>query len=90
VTACHITTFYYVAFAYLMLRRYKDAGATLSSVLFFLARTKQYNARLDQVRPPQTHTRTQTQTHTDTDRERERERKRESHEPAAVRPPTPD
>ena len=44
-TACHITTFYYVAFAYLMLRRYRDAGMTLSNILFFLSRTKQYHTR---------------------------------------------
>ena len=54
VAACHITAFYYVSFAYIMLRRYRDAANTLSSILFFLSRTRQYHSRsfqYDQVRP---------------------------------------
>jgi len=45
VTACHISVFYYVGFAYLMLRRYADATKTFSSILFYIGRTKQYHTR---------------------------------------------
>ena len=45
VTLCHITVFYYVGWAYLMLRRYTDAIKTLSNILFYIARTKQYHTR---------------------------------------------
>jgi len=45
VTACHISIFYYVGFAYLMLRRYADATKTFSSILFYISRTKQYHTR---------------------------------------------
>ena len=45
VTACHISIFYYVGFAYLMLRRYADATKTFSSILFYIGRTKQYHTR---------------------------------------------
>lgn len=44
-TACHVTTFYYVAFAYMMMRRYSDAIKTLTHILLFIARTKQYHTR---------------------------------------------
>jgi len=45
VTLCHITIFYYVGWAYLMLRRYTDAIKTFSNILFYIARTKQYHTR---------------------------------------------
>jgi translation initiation factor 3 subunit L len=45
VTLCHITLFYYVGWSYLMLRRYTDAIKTFSSILFYIARTKQYHTR---------------------------------------------
>ena len=45
VTACHISIFYYVGFAYLMQRRYADATKTFSSILFYIGRTKQYHTR---------------------------------------------
>lgn len=45
VTACHITTLYYVSFAYMMLHRYSDAIKTLTQCLLFIARTKQYHNR---------------------------------------------
>ncbi|XP_064594734.1 eukaryotic translation initiation factor 3 subunit L-like [Liolophura sinensis] len=41
VPACQITTFYYVGFAYLMMRRYQDAIRTFSNVLLYIQRTKQ-------------------------------------------------
>ena len=45
VTPCHITTFYYVGFCYLMMRRYQDAAKTFSHILYFISRTKQYHTR---------------------------------------------
>ena len=54
VPACQITTFYYVGFAYLMMRRYQDAIRTFSNILLYIQRTKQmFQARVqmyDQVR----------------------------------------
>ena len=41
VPACQITTFYYVGFAYLMMRRYQDAIRTFSNILLYIQRTKQ-------------------------------------------------
>ncbi|CAH1793502.1 unnamed protein product [Owenia fusiformis] len=41
VPACQITTFYYVGFAYMMMRRYQDAIRTLSNILLYIQRTKQ-------------------------------------------------
>lgn len=38
--ACQITTFYYVGFAYMMMRRYQDAIRTLSNILLYIQRTK--------------------------------------------------
>lgn len=35
---CHITLYYYAAFAYMMLRRYTDAGACLNGVLAYISR----------------------------------------------------
>eukprot|EP00727_Mastigamoeba_balamuthi_P000616 m51a1_g10551 putative eukaryotic translation initiation factor 3 subunit l-like (579) ;mRNA; r:38355-40527 len=45
VTACHVTLYYYLGFAYLMLRRYADAVKTFAAILVFLSRAKQYNSR---------------------------------------------
>ncbi|ORE10107.1 hypothetical protein BCV72DRAFT_39453 [Rhizopus microsporus var. microsporus] len=45
VTACHVTTYYYVGFAYMMLRRYADAIKAFSTVLSFIQKTKQYHSR---------------------------------------------
>ena len=50
VTACHISTFYYVGWAYLMMRRYVDAIKTFSNILFYIGRTKQYHTRSYTVR----------------------------------------
>ncbi|XP_050393965.1 eukaryotic translation initiation factor 3 subunit L isoform X2 [Patella vulgata] len=40
VPACQITTFYYVGFAYMMMRRYQDAIRTFSNILLYIQRTK--------------------------------------------------
>ncbi|KAI9007769.1 RNA polymerase I-associated factor PAF67-domain-containing protein [Hyaloraphidium curvatum] len=45
VTACHVTTYYYVGFSYLMMRRYPDAIKAFSHILLFVSRTKQYHTR---------------------------------------------
>ncbi|KAL1920317.1 uncharacterized protein VTP21DRAFT_1463 [Calcarisporiella thermophila] len=45
VTACHVTTYYYVGFAYIMMRRYVDAIKAFSHILVFIQRTKQYHSR---------------------------------------------
>ncbi|KAJ1977957.1 hypothetical protein H4R33_006102 [Dimargaris cristalligena] len=45
VTACYVTTYYYVGFAYMMMRRYADAIRTFSHILVFVSRTKQYHSR---------------------------------------------
>jgi len=45
VTACHISVFYYVGWAYLMSRRYTDAIKVFSNILFYIGRTKQYHTR---------------------------------------------
>ncbi|KAI9269184.1 RNA polymerase I-associated factor PAF67-domain-containing protein [Phascolomyces articulosus] len=45
VTACHVTAYYYVGFAYMMMRRYADAIKAFSNVLSFLQRTKPYHSR---------------------------------------------
>lgn len=41
VPACQITTYYYVGFAYMMMRRYSDAIRTFSNILLYIQRTKQ-------------------------------------------------
>lgn len=41
VPACQITTYYYVGFAYLMMRRYQDAIRSFSNILLYIQRTKQ-------------------------------------------------
>jgi len=45
VMACHITTYYYMGFAYLMSRRFIDAIKALSNILLYINRTKQYHTR---------------------------------------------
>jgi len=40
VPACQISTYYYVGFAYLMMRRYADAIRTFSHILLYVLRTK--------------------------------------------------
>jgi len=40
VPGCHISMYYYVGFAYMMMRRYDDAVRTLSSILIYIHRTK--------------------------------------------------
>ena len=45
VTACHVTCYYYVGFAYLMLKRYPDAIRCLSHILVFIMRLRQYHTR---------------------------------------------
>eukprot|EP00013_Stygamoeba_regulata_P021602 CAMPEP_0177648354 /NCGR_PEP_ID=MMETSP0447-20121125/10783_1 /TAXON_ID=0 /ORGANISM="Stygamoeba regulata, Strain BSH-02190019" /LENGTH=549 /DNA_ID=CAMNT_0019150989 /DNA_START=24 /DNA_END=1673 /DNA_ORIENTATION=+ len=45
VTACHVTLYYYIGFAYLMMRRYVDCIKTYSSILLYISRTKQYHHR---------------------------------------------
>jgi len=41
VAACQVTTYYYVGFAYMMMRRYEDAIRTFTNVLQFVIRSKQ-------------------------------------------------
>jgi translation initiation factor 3 subunit L len=45
VPASHITLFYYVGYAYLVMRRYTDAVRCLSSILVYLNRNKQIYGR---------------------------------------------
>lgn len=45
VTACHVTAYYYVGFAYLMLRRYPDAIKSFTHILVFIMRLRQYHTR---------------------------------------------
>lgn len=45
VTACHVATYYYVGFCYIMLRRYPDAIRTFVTVLNFIMRMRQYHTR---------------------------------------------
>ena len=45
VTACHVTTYYYVGFCYVMLRRYPDAIRTFVTILNFIMRMRQYHTR---------------------------------------------
>ncbi|XP_067950431.1 eukaryotic translation initiation factor 3 subunit L-like [Watersipora subatra] len=40
VPGCQITTYYYVGFVYMMMRRYQDAIRTLSNILLYIQRTK--------------------------------------------------
>lgn len=43
IPACHVTIYYYMGFAYLMMRRYKDAIRTYSDILVFLSKTSGVN-----------------------------------------------
>ncbi|KAJ1668013.1 hypothetical protein IW140_002446 [Coemansia sp. RSA 1813] len=45
VTACHVTVYYYVGFAYLMMGRYADAIQSFVHILTFVSRTRQYHQR---------------------------------------------
>lgn len=45
VTACHVTTYYYVGFSYMMMRRYADAIKVFAHILVFISRTRQYHTR---------------------------------------------
>lgn len=45
VLACQITTFYYVGFAYMMMKRYADAIRALTSILSYLQRNRQINVQ---------------------------------------------
>ncbi|KAF8816396.1 eukaryotic translation initiation factor 3 subunit 6 [Phlegmacium glaucopus] len=45
VTACHVATYYYVGFCYIMLRRYPDAIRTFATILNFIMRMRQYHTR---------------------------------------------
>eukprot|EP01120_Amphizonella_sp_Union-15-10_P005633 TRINITY_DN168_c0_g1_i3.p1 TRINITY_DN168_c0_g1~~TRINITY_DN168_c0_g1_i3.p1 ORF type:complete len:487 (+),score=98.39 TRINITY_DN168_c0_g1_i3:54-1514(+) len=60
VTACHITLYYYLGFAYMMMRRFVDASKTFANVLLYISRisNKQYtsnprNSQQDQKREGQ-------------------------------------
>eukprot|EP00842_Homolaphlyctis_polyrhiza_P000430 jgi/Hompol1/1388/HPOL_000059-RA len=48
ITACHVTTYYYIGFAYMMMGRYYDAVKMFANVLNFVSRTKQYHTRSHQ------------------------------------------
>ena len=39
VTACQVATYYYVGFAYLMMRRYQDAIRSFTNILLYIQRT---------------------------------------------------
>merc|ERR1712232_1533977 len=43
IPACHVSLYYYMGFAYLMLRRYKDAIRTFSDILVFISKTSGVN-----------------------------------------------
>lgn len=45
IPACHVTIYYYMGFAYLMMRRYKDAIRTYSDILVFLSKTSGVNTQ---------------------------------------------
>lgn len=45
VTACHITTYFYVGFCYVMTRRYQDAARTFAQILYFISKTKLYQVK---------------------------------------------
>jgi len=44
IPACHVTLYYYMGFAYLMLRRYVDSIQTFSNILAFLSKTAGVNS----------------------------------------------
>uniref|UniRef100_A0A7S0ZKV5 Eukaryotic translation initiation factor 3 subunit L n=1 Tax=Timspurckia oligopyrenoides TaxID=708627 RepID=A0A7S0ZKV5_9RHOD len=45
VSACHVSLFYFMGFAFLMLRRYEDAVRVFSTTLMHIGRIKQYHTR---------------------------------------------
>lgn len=45
VPACHVTAYYYVGFAYMMLQRYPDAIKTFTQILIHTMRQRQYQTR---------------------------------------------
>lgn len=45
VPACRITIFYYVGFCYLMMGRYEDSVRTFSTILYYITRTQQSQAK---------------------------------------------
>ncbi|KAH9991984.1 eukaryotic translation initiation factor 3 subunit 6 [Russula compacta] len=45
VTACHVATYYYVGFCFIMLRRYPDAIRVFVQILNFILRMRQYHTR---------------------------------------------
>ncbi|KAI9820255.1 MAG: hypothetical protein M1827_005877 [Pycnora praestabilis] len=51
VMAAHFTTYYYVGFSYLMMRRYADAIKMFSHILVYVSRTKNFqkNAQYDSI-----------------------------------------
>ncbi|KAI9846774.1 MAG: hypothetical protein M1837_003623 [Sclerophora amabilis] len=51
VMAAHFTTYYYVGFSYMMLRRYADAIRMFSHILVYVSRTKNFqkNAQYDSI-----------------------------------------
>ncbi|KAI5848069.1 translation initiation factor 3 complex subunit L [Tricharina praecox] len=51
VMAAHFTTYYYVGFSYMMLRRYADAIRTFSHILVYVSRTKNFqkNSQFDSI-----------------------------------------
>ncbi|KAJ1729014.1 hypothetical protein LPJ61_003728 [Coemansia biformis] len=48
VTACHVTVYYYVGFAYMMMGRYADATQAFAHILTFVMRTRHYHQRSHQ------------------------------------------
>ncbi len=48
VTACHVATYYYIGFAYMMLGRYPDAIKSFTHILVFIMRLRQYHSRNSQ------------------------------------------
>lgn len=44
IPACHVTLYYYMGFAYLMMRRYADSIRTFSDILVFLSKTSGVNS----------------------------------------------
>ncbi|KAI9597745.1 RNA polymerase I-associated factor PAF67-domain-containing protein [Syncephalis fuscata] len=45
VIACHVSSFYYIGFAYMMMGRYTDAIKNFAHILVFISRARQFNAR---------------------------------------------
>ncbi|KAH7926618.1 hypothetical protein BV22DRAFT_1194288, partial [Leucogyrophana mollusca] len=45
VTACHVATYYYVGFCYIMLTRFPDAIRSFVTILNFILRMRQYHTR---------------------------------------------